>query len=279
MIVQPNSFIDWIIVEQGQDQNIITHFQHYSNTDLLPKFEIENNHVKSIIFSYKNENNIKISKGEESNFIWCIFYALIEMIIDILNIDENRETVEFDKLQYVFIDDPVSSLDENNLIEMAQNLGDLIKKSTSDLKFILTTHNPLFFNVLFNVLRKSDMHFLKKLEDNTFELVKQNNDSPFSYHLTLLKEIHQAIDENRLKKYHFNFLRNLLEKTSTFLGYPNWADLIPEEDPKPYETRILNISSHSHHSAEEISELTPQETALLQRLLEGIEEEYKFYRS
>ena len=61
---------------------------------------------------------------------------------------------------------------------------------------------------------------MKKLEDGTFQLIDQPKDSPFSYHLYLKAEIEKAIESGaRLSKYHFNFLRNILEKTSTFLGY------------------------------------------------------------
>jgi hypothetical protein len=35
----------------------------------------------------------------------------------------------------------------HHLIELAVNISELIKSSTSDLKFIITTHNPLFYNV------------------------------------------------------------------------------------------------------------------------------------
>ena len=65
---------------------------------------------------------------------------------------DSRETDQFDKLEYVFIDDPVSSLDENHLIELAVSLASLIKSSRSDLKFIITTHSALFYNVLHNEL-------------------------------------------------------------------------------------------------------------------------------
>ena len=80
------------------------------------------------------DRKIKISKGEESNFIWSIFYSLLEQVISILNVPEDagRETDQFNQLQYVFIDDPVTSLDENHLIEIAVNLADVIKESQSD---------------------------------------------------------------------------------------------------------------------------------------------------
>lgn len=84
-----------------------------------------------------------------------------------LNVPEesDRETNQFDNLEYVFLDDPVSSLDENHLIELAVNLAQLIKSSTSELKFIITTHNPLFFNVLHNEFKKGTFkkYFLKKM--------------------------------------------------------------------------------------------------------------------
>ena len=40
-------------------------------------------------------DNIKISKGEESNFIWCVFYSLLEQVVELLNIPEpeNRASI------------------------------------------------------------------------------------------------------------------------------------------------------------------------------------------
>jgi hypothetical protein len=58
---------------------------------------------------------------------------------------------------------------------------------------------------------------VKKLEDGKYELKNQPNDSPFSYHLYLKYEIEKAIETGQIHKYHFNYLRNILEKMSTFL--------------------------------------------------------------
>lgn len=298
--IHPNTFTKWIFEEQGQDRNIITNFQHYTDGKLTPHFNEEysikdknGNNVTvggftEITFSYERGNdeisdNIKISKGEESNFIWCVFYSLLEQVIEVLNVAEpsDRETEQFDQLEYVFIDDPVSSLDENRLIELAVNLAQLIKSSKSDLKFIITTHNPLFYNVLHNEFKKNTFkkYFLKKNEDGEFELNSQSNDSPFSYHLSLKTEIEKAIETDQLKKYHFNFLRNILEKTSTFLGYDNWGELlnkITEGNPEPYITRIINISSHSKQSGDEVAELSDDDKRVLNYLLKGLKEKYHF---
>ena len=39
--IQPNTFTDWILLEQGQDQNIVTNFQQYADDKLTPKFNPE----------------------------------------------------------------------------------------------------------------------------------------------------------------------------------------------------------------------------------------------
>ena len=100
----------------------------------------------------------------------------------------------FNNLKYVFIDDPVSSLDDNHLIELAENLASLLKKA-ENLKFIITTHNPLFYNVLWNALNSTNYRLVKKT-DGSFELSVLNNDRPFSYHLFLLSSIQKAIQNN-----------------------------------------------------------------------------------
>ena len=259
--IQPNSFTKWVLQEQGQDRNVTGIFQHYTNDKLTPHFSDD---FSEVTFSFERGNeersdNIKISKGEESNFIWSMFYSLIELMISELNIAEleNRSTDVFNNLEYVFIDDPVSSLDDNHLIALAVDLAQLIKSNDSEVKFIVTTHNPLFYNVLHNELNSDDKnknykqkffekYRLEKLEDGTYQLVNQPNDSPFSYHLYLMAELEKAINTGQLHKYHFNFLRNILEKTSTFLGYGKWGDLLPKTDdgrPNPYEARVINIVS------------------------------------
>jgi hypothetical protein len=301
--IQPNSFTDWILQDQGQDRNIITNFQRYTNNKLTPRFneeykvrdkdniEVTIKAFSEVTFSLESGDDersgkLKISKGEESNFVWSIFYTLLEQVIGILNVAEpsERETNQFDQLEYVFIDDPVSSLDENHLIELAVDLAQLIKYNESDVRFIVTTHNPLFYNVLHNELsRYKKKHFekyrLEVLEDGMYQLIEQPSDSPFSYHLYLKAELEKAIEKGNLHKYHFNFLRNILEKTSTFLGYRNWGDLLPRDSEgrvTPYETRIINISSHSKHSSEEVIELTEDDKRVLGYLVGKINEMYRF---
>jgi hypothetical protein len=310
--IQPNSFTDWLIrilKDLGQDQNIIKNFQRV-NSRVTPSF---NEEYSEITFSIPNlppyevpfipgDIKIKISKGEESNFIWSIFYTLLDQVITILDEDkiENRETDQFDQLEYVFIDDPVSSLDDNHLIDLAVSLAMLVKSSSyidgKGVRFVITTHSPLFYNVLWNEFNndlykdlpdgskkciykrgQTNKYRLDKKFDGTFEL-KESNDHPFSYHLFLLSELRNAIKTEQIRKYHFGFLRNILEKTATFLGHKHWENLLEKIDghPEPFANRILNLSSHSAHAGEEIADINDEDKENLIKLVKFLTKTYGF---
>ena len=284
LIIQPNAFTRWVLEEQGQDQSITATFQSYTSDKLTPHFS---NDFSSVSFSFERGNeqpepHIKISKGEESNFIWSVFNALLEQLISELNIAEaeNRSTDAFNKLEYVFIDDPVSSLDENHLIELAVNLAGLIKSSQSaDLKFIITTHSPLFYNVLFNEFSNKACYMLERLDDGSYTLTEKPGDSnkSFSYHLHLQQTIEQAIAGNRVERFHFTLLRNLYEKTASFLGYPKWSELLPD-DKQLYYSRIINFTSHSTLSNEAVAQPTPAEQATVKLLLDHLKNSHGFWQ-
>ena len=197
-----------------------------------------------------------------------------------LNVQEitDRETDQFDNLEYIFIDDPVSSLDENHLIELAVNLAKLIKSAPSNLKFIISTHNPLFYNVLYNELGNQASYMLSKLEDGTFELNAKDGDSnkSFSYHLYLRDTIEKAIENSEISKYHFVLLRNLYEKTANFLGYSKWSELLPVDGRESYISRIMTFYSHSSLSSEQIAEPTEPEKQIVKFLFKHLIDESKY---
>ena len=320
--IQPNSFTRWVLEEQGLDGEIIHNFQSLTSSKANPIFDFIKN---SITFTVPETSflvdesgarvvdesdaplvsvdnvSIKISKGEESNFIWSVFYSLLDRVVSDLDESDpgDNSGKDFDQLEYIFVDDPVSSLDDSHLIDLAVNLAKLIKLSKSDLKFIITTHNPLFYNVMFHEFERTQCakdarsgenkvtfrpkdslsYKLKKNSDGTFELDDKVNDRPFSYHLFLLSELKGAVSSNQLSKYHFNYLRNVLEKTSTFLGYNDWKDLLPvtgEGSPDPVANRIINLSSHSRHAADEIAELEESDKEKLAELVEFIIKKYSY---
>lgn len=302
--IQSNNFTDWLLQlleDQGQDRNITTNFQHYTKSKLTPNFSPNFSEVDFSLESGNEQNleRLKISKGEESNFIWSIFYSLLEHIFSELDIEDisNRSTQDFNTLEYIFIDDPVSSLDDSHLIELAVDLASLIKSSRSGLKFIVTTHSPLFYNVLYNEFNndlykkkldgnreriykrsESKAYRLDKKSDGSFQ-IDTSNDRPFSYHLFLLSELREAINSNQIRKYHFSLMRNILEKTSTFLGYRHWEDLLERSadgSPNPFASRIMNLSSHSAHAGEEVADIEERDKDSLKYLVNYLIQTYSF---
>ncbi len=297
--IHPNAFTKWVLNEQGQAPKIIENFQRLTNSNVEPRFSSDFSEIDFVIRGDESFTNIKISKGEESNLIWCIFYSFLCLIEEELSSPEDeRSTSDFNNLEYVFIDDPVSSLDDNHLITLAVDIARLIKSSQSRLKFVITTHNPLFFNVLSNefnnklaknpdaypiewLFRPSNalIFRLNKRLDGFFDLIRLERKVPFSYHLQLLFEIREAISKGDIKKYHFNFMRNILEKTATFLGHSDWNQLLPkmtDGNVDPFLNRILNLYSHSAHSAEEIIDIPEEQKEKLQELVIFLSTEYGF---
>jgi len=288
--IQPNSFTDWLLTllkDLGQDGNIVSYFQHYANDKLTPHFSEDFAEVTFSLERGDDENigNLKLSKGEESCFVWSVFYTLLEQVVSTRNVAEpdNRETRQFDRLEYVFIDDPVSSLDDNHLFELAVNLAGLIKSSEPGLRFLITTHSPLFYNVLHNELdmkangKKEGCYLLERLEDGTFNLNTKYGDSnrSFSYHLHLKKALEHAIAADDVQRYHFTLLRNLYEKTASFLGYQRWSELLPD-DRQAYFNRIMQYTSHSTLAGESVAEPSPPEKQTVRFLLDHLTQKYGY---
>lgn len=310
LVIQPNTFTEWILTEQGQEPNITRNFQRYANDKLTPTFNQEYTvqtkdelgQDKEIVIKANSEvtfsveaggdeetGNFKISKGEESNFIWSIFFTLLEEVVSVLSIAEvgDRPTDQFNVLQYVFVDDPVSSLDENHLIELAVNLANLIKAAPQQLKFVVTTHSPLFYNVLHNELdlrkqgKKEACYLLERMEDGTFNLNVKYGDAnkSFSYHLHLKKVLEEAIAGNAVERYHFTLLRNLYEKTAGFLGYARWSDLLDTVDgSKDAYVRAINTFTHSALSNEQVRDPSPAEKNTVKLLLDNLVNNYAYWQ-
>ncbi len=296
--IHPNAYTKSAFVDLGLDASVITIFQRYTRRNLTPRFS---NDFSEVTFSVesgddKGADNLKISKGEESIFIWSIFYCLLDQVISVRNQPEvdDRETRQFDDLEYVFIDDPVTSLDENHLIELAVDLAALINQAPpNEIKFIITTHSPLFYNVLHNELglsqkgKKEGCRLLEQLEDGSFRLDTKHGDSnrSFSYHLYLRRVLAEAIEQDKIERFHFMFLRNLYEKTAAFLGYQNWGDLlstVPGVDApgakQGYLNRVMQFSSHSTLSGEQVREPTGPEKQTVKLLFDNLINNYGYWQ-
>ncbi len=212
--------------------------------------------------------NIKISRGEENIFVWCFFLAVVQLVVD------NVESYNW--VKYIYIDDPISSLDDNNVIAVASHLAQLM--SGNDVKVIVSSHHTLFFNVLCNEINKAEQLFLQKSTSNGMYILKDTTKTPFFHHVALLKELKKASDSGELYTYHFNILRNILEKTASFHGYAHFSSCIRkgDEDYEPIYTRIVNLLSHGNYSLFEPKEMVEENKQHFKNILNNFLEDYNF---
>lgn len=276
--IDSEKWIFKLVKDQGLDRQIIDNYKRLTGSSVEPIINID---AGEITFSIPSGNegalaNIKISRGEESVLIWSIFFTVLQNAVDTLNVTEigNRSTDLYDKFKYILIDDPVSSMDDSRIISIALDIATLIHNSKSDLKFLITTHHPLFFNVLYNAgkSRKNwdrKNYVLSKSFPNLI-LKDHGNDSPFTYHHLVIAEIGKAIKSNDVKKYHFNLFRSLLEKTANFLGYYQWQPLL-DDGPQGRNFKKL-IEHYSHNSLSDL-----EYTDLDKNIIEEFKGAFEFF--
>lgn len=135
----------------------------------------------------KTVEDIKISRGEENIFIWCFFLAIVQLAID------EHETYNW--VKFIYIDDPISSLDDNNAITVASHLAYLLTRKENKIKVVLSSHHTLFFNVMHNELsrtRKLKPYFLNKNRETNEYTLCHTGDTPFFHHVALLKVLCEA---------------------------------------------------------------------------------------
>jgi hypothetical protein len=218
-------------------------------------------------------DNIKVSRGEENIFIWCFFLAIVELAMDGAD--------AYNWVRYVYVDDPISSLDEHNAIAVANHLAKLLNRPDNPLKAVVSSHHTLFFNVLWNEFgrnnKKVERLFLAK-QGNGY-LVRETGDTPFFHHVALLAELQKAADSGNLYTYHFNMLRAVLEKTASFHGFPGFSACIKQDDDDPdgiLHTRLINVMSHGNYSLFEPTEMVPENKDYFRRILNDFRVRFPF---
>lgn len=216
--------------------------------------------------------DIKISRGEENIYIWCFFLAIVQLALD------GAEAYKW--VKYVYIDDPISSLDEHNAITVANHIAQILKRENSTLKTVISTHHTLFFNVLCNELGNAKRYFLSKASGGGgYVLRDEKGDTPFFHHVAALTELHQAAQEDRLFTHHFNMLRTILEKTASFHGHKGFSVCIKQaEDDSDgiLHTRLINILSHGNYSLFEPQQMLDENKAYFKQILKDFLARYPF---
>ena len=214
---------------------------------------------------------VKVSRGEENIFIWCFFLAILELALD------GAEAYRW--VKYIYIDDPISSLDEHNAIAVANHLAQMLKRADSDHKVVISTHHTLFFNVLCNELGRANKYFLSKDTSVGSYFLRPTGDTPFFHHVAALAQLYEAAQTGQLYTHHFNMLRAVLEKTASFHGYSNFSACIKRDEDDPDGTlhaRLINILSHGNYSLYEPQEMLEENKRYFRKILYGFLNRYPF---
>ena len=224
-------------------------------------------------YETRREEAIKVSRGEENIFIWCFFLAIVELALD------DDGTGPYNWVKHIYIDDPISSLDEHNAIAVANHLAKLLKRPESRLKTVISTHHTLFFNVLCNELNRANKYFLSR--DGTPEgfFLRQTGDTPFFHHVATLAELYEADRAGRLYTHHFNMLRAILEKTASFHGYQSFSACIKrdtDDEDGILHARLINILSHGNYSLYEPQEMLEENKRYFRKILHEFITRYPF---
>lgn len=215
--------------------------------------------------------NIKISRGEETLFIWCFFLAICQLAID--------KDPAYSWVRYIYIDDPISSLDENNAIAVACDLCNLLTTEGNEIKTVISTHHSLFFNVLYNEFGrkvKNKRYFLHCKKPSGYAL-QDTSDTPFFHHIAILSELKKIAVSNKIFTYHFNSLRSVLEKTATFFGYDKIDKCIDGMEDEVLFERALQLFSHGKYSIFDPVEMGDDNKDLFKRILKAFTDKYEFY--
>lgn len=224
----------------------------------------------TISFRKDEASHIKVSRGEENIFIWCLFMAICERVID------GAESYEW--VKYLYIDDPISSLDDNNAIAVASDLAKLLRRGKDRWKVVISSHHALFFNVVCNELKKAPhkKYFLHRPEGGTTYTLRATDDTPFFHHVATLAEVQKAAEGGKLYTYHFNMLRSIMEKTATFFGYDDFSACIHGLEDEVLYSRALNLLSHGKYAIYQPMEMVDDTKELFRQILNAFLNRYRF---
>ena len=265
--------------ELALDDKIRAYLYRYTTFDFKIDYDNWEIAFSNEVVGQVNEN-IKISRGEERIFVWCVFLAIIELIFD------GAEAYRW--VKYIYIDDPVSSLDDNNAVIVASDLARLLRPNVrkederGDIKKIgvaISSHHPLFFNVISNELsgKQSRRFFLNRNRVDEKYLLTSTDDTPFFHHVAMLSEIKRAADEGALYTYHFNMLRSILEKTASFFGHKEFSYCIRGMADEALYARALNLLSHGKYSMYEPVQMQEETSNLFKAVLNEFLDKYSFH--
>lgn len=279
-INQNSSFFNGL-TDLALDEAIAGYLARYADFD----FDIDYERWV-VIFRKGDHERIKISRGEERIFIWCMFMAICERVID--------GHPSYLWVKHVYIDDPVSSLDDNNAISLACDLAALLRRAATrrgadgerdPIRTVFSSHHALFFNVMCNELGRTredeekvkiKRYFLHRPDSDGVFTLRATGDTPYFHHVATLAELRRCSQAGTLYTYHFNALRSILEKTASFLGHDDLRVCLAGLRDEVLYNRALNLLSHGKYAINEPVEMVDDNKELFRRILNDVLDRFQF---
>ena len=269
------------LTELSLDETIADYLSRYADFE----FDIDYS-TWAVTFRKGDDERIKISRGEENIFIWCMFMAICERVID------GHSSYQW--VKHLYIDDPISSLDDNNAIAVACDLAALLRKAAArrdtnrerdPLRTVFSSHHALFFNVMCNELgrRREDQekvklkrYFLHRPDSEGVFTLRATGDTPYFHHVATLAELKRCLRSGTLYTYHFNALRSILEKIASFFGHEDLRHCLAGLQDEALYSRALNLLSHGKYAINEPVEMVDDNRELFRRILNDVLKRYPF---
>ena len=191
-----------------------------------------------------------------------------------------KDNPAYKKIEYIYIDDPMSSLDDNNVIAFSVQLYGVIREQMKRewdafrdgqrdfrrIKFVVSSHHALFFHTMLHGLsadKRLGKYFLyRDKETNRLTLKSMSDSTPFYYNVAMMSEIQKAIKSehsDKLYTYHFTVLRSIMEKIKEFFGHKDFSYILEgikykgetydrtsfsEEELTEFYSRVVNVLTH-----------------------------------
>ncbi len=218
---------------------------------------------------------MKISRGEERIFIWCFFLTLME----------NGDWMQTHS-NHIFIDDPVTSLDDQNIFITASTIYDLIENHSDQTKIIISTHHVGMFSILFDWLKKGEKStkYKNRTKANILSVkhgkvsMETHRKDVFLYHLRVLQVLQQAQREGDVRSYHFALLRQVLESVSSFLGVGRISYTLEQIGFTNQDeiSRIVNTLAHKNVYYNDTDLPVSDHLELFEEILRKLTEQFEF---
>lgn len=286
LLINKNSSLIQGLAGYSFSEKLRKYLQVFVDIDFDFHYDKDNEEIPDYVTFYKKElvhqklngefqvieylaENIKISRGEERLFVWCFFRCILDQVIG--------GNDAYKDIEYIYIDDPMSSLDDNNVIAFAEQLYSVIRQQLKQevdaqragkeefrrIKFVVSSHHALFFHTMLHGLigdKKLGRYYLSRnKQKDQLVLKSMSDDTPFYYNVAMMSEIKKAIESDKLYTFHFTVLRSVMEKIKEFFGHRDFTFILEgikykgetydqtafsKDELIEFYSRVVNVLTH-----------------------------------